>query len=87
MKLERVRPDGPAPVQQQALLDRLLGRGDVPIPDLYGTLREPRGDETVQYQQRWLGPYIHSLNKNLAERGLRVEPGALKNTYRLVVLT
>lgn len=74
------------PRRQQQLHDLLFGKGDVPIGALYDAMADRLSCDT-QDQQRWLGPYISNLNKNLAERGLRVEPGALKNTYRLVVLT
>lgn len=73
------------PRRQKQLYDLLLGRGDVLIDDLmtgvWGTAQFQR---TTQTQQRYLGPYITALNRNLCEHGLKVEPGALKNTYRLV---
>jgi hypothetical protein len=72
------------PRQQQTLHDLLLGRGDVPIATLYGALfSEPR---PAAQQQMWLGPYITRLNRRLAKAKLRVEPGALKGTYRLVAV-
>jgi hypothetical protein len=76
------------PKRQKDLHDLLLGRGDVPIPQLFEDMRTAdTPDYDLKGQQRWLGAYISALNKSLAERGLRVEPGALRNTYRLVVLT
>lgn len=76
------------PRRQQQLHDLLLGRGDVPIPDLYTGMTERAADpDAMSDMQRWLGPYITALNRNLADRRLRVEPGAMKATYRLVALT
>lgn len=86
------------PRRQKQLYDLLLGRGDVLIMDLYHEMhstRRPRNaegmtavlvsdHEDVAAQQRWLTPYIALLNERLVDHGLRVEPGALKNTYRLV---
>ncbi len=72
------------PRRQMELYTLLLGRGDVPIEDLHNTLRNSPPVFNVQAMQRWLGPYIANLNRNLEPHGLRVEPGALKQTYRLV---
>lgn len=73
------------PRRQKQLYDLLLGRGDVLIEDIYASMFSvPPPIDTMQMQQRWLGPYVAALNKKLANDGLRVEPGALKNTYRLV---
>lgn len=74
------------PRRQKELYDRLFGRGDVLIVDLYEFMRDPRPDcsESIQDMQRYITPYIAMLNKNLADHGMKVEPGALKNTYRLV---
>lgn len=79
------------PKRQQQLFDQLLGRGDVPIDRLFYTIATLRAQGVpaalkTQYQQRYLGPYITALNRNLAERNLHVEPGALKNSYRLVAV-
>jgi hypothetical protein len=76
------------PRRQQQLYDRLLGRGDVAISDLFfaiATLHaQGRPDAFDQrFQQMWLGPYITALNRNLSDHRMRVEPGALKGTYRL----
>lgn len=71
-----------APRQKQ-LYDLLLGRGDVLIPELFIAMDGPDHlSVTTASQQRWLSPYIANLNSRL--EGLKVEPGALKNTYRLV---
>lgn len=78
------------PRRQKQLYDLLLGRGDVPIVDLYADLNSIKVTDvasTTQHMQRWLGPYITALNRNLADARLHVEPGALKNTYRLVAVT
>ena len=77
------------PRRQKQLRDLLLGRGDVSIPDLFEAMKL---DDTPDYsdvtgQQRWLSNYITALNRSLVDEGLRVEPGALKNSYRLVALT
>lgn len=73
------------PRRQRELYDLLLGRGDVPIEELHNVLRNSPPVFSVQAMQRWLGPYIANLNRSLEPHGLRVEPGALKQTYRLVV--
>lgn len=80
------------PRRQQQLYDRLFGRGDVAIDQLFYSIATVKAQGTplslkTQYQQRYLGPYIAALNRNLAGERLRVEPGALKNTYRLVSVT
>lgn len=77
------------PRRQQQLYDLLLGRGDVPIERLFlsiATLHSQGhpGAFKTQFQQRYLGPYITALNRRLADQQMRVEPGAMKNTYRLV---
>lgn len=77
------------PKRQQQLYDLLLGRGDVTIERLFGAISTPHSQGhpsagTTRFQQHYLGPYISALNRRLAVTGLRVEPGALKNTYRLV---
>jgi hypothetical protein len=76
------------PDRQKRLRDLLLGKGDVPITDLFTAMRTETTPEydSAPAQQRWLSPYITNLNRNLACEGLRVEPGALKSTYRLVAL-
>jgi len=74
------------PKRQQQLHDLLLGRGDVQIAALYAGMAE-RPSDSVSDMQRWLGPYITALNRNLVERRLCVEPGTVKNTYRLVAMT
>lgn len=71
------------PERQQKLYDALAGRGDVPISDLCDAI-EANLENTPA--QQWLGPYITRLNRRLAKRGLRVKPGALKGTYRLIVV-
>lgn len=71
------------PRRQKQLYDLLLGRGDVLIPELFIAMDGPEHlSVTTASQQRWLSPYIGNLNARL--EGFRVEPGALKNTYRLV---
>jgi hypothetical protein len=74
------------PRRQKQLYDLLLGRGDVSIADIFLALTERFATlgETTQSMQRRVTPYISALNKNLVDHGLKVEPGALKNTYRLV---
>lgn len=74
------------PRRQKQLYDLLLGRGDVLISQLYEhmTYQQDVSERTVADMQRRLSPYISLLNRSLAGEGLKVEPGALKNTYRLV---
>lgn len=74
------------PRRQKQLHDLLLGRGDVFIEDLYREMEGPARFDTNQRKQRWLSPYIAMLNQKLVDQGLRVEPGALKCSYRLVAL-
>lgn len=73
----------------------LLGKGDVPVVELYASMMpgmkpdvaRRKGRERVHgtlYAQVWIGTYISRLNKRLATQGLRVEPGQIKRTYRLV---
>jgi hypothetical protein len=71
------------PRRQQQLYDLLFGRGDVPISDLYAAITKPDCDNRRDMQQ-WLGSYITRMNRRLRSHGLKVEPGALKGTYRLV---
>ena len=75
------------PRRQKQLYALLLGRGDVMIETLYAAITDRAIDgRAMADMQRWLGPYITNLNRNLVDHGLRVEPGALKNTYRLVAV-
>jgi hypothetical protein len=67
--------------RQQQLYDLLFGRGDVPIKELYEGMGGPEHNGAYT-EQEWLGPYITLLNRRLD--GMKVEPGALKQTYRLV---
>lgn len=68
--------------RERELLAILEGKDDVLIPVIYFKMGGPNG-KTVVYQQRWLGGYISRLNKALEGSSLRVEPGALKRSYRL----
>lgn len=65
--------------REQQLYDLLFGRGDVPISELYEAMGGP---EHKRYPQQWIGRYIVLLNRRLDS--MKVEPGALKQTYRLV---
>jgi len=65
------------------LYSALVGRGDVPIDDLYRLMFER--DPPKDAQQR-LGSYIVKLNRRLVAKGLAVKPGQIKRTYRLHVL-
>lgn len=74
------------PRRQQELYDLLVGKGDVPILELYEKLQGPAehaGD--VRYAQQWLGPNISRMNRRLAARKLQVKPGRMKSTYALIV--
>ncbi len=68
----------------------LLGRGDVEVTCLYAGLGGPQDraervdDRGRWYPQSWLSRYIKRLNERLEMRGLKVEPGEKKRTYRLV---
>ncbi len=76
--------------QEQALYDRLLGRGDVGFDVLSVHLggTPERVNEVDNrgrwYAQSWVSRYIRRLNTRLAEHGMRVEPGEKRRTYRLV---
>lgn len=74
--------------RQQELYDLLLSRGDVAIDTLYDCMGGPEGRSTLtrgrSYAQAWLGGYVTRLNRKLAGHDLKVEPGDLKRTYRLV---
>lgn len=72
------------PRRQKALYDRLVGRGDVGIFDLYAAVTGRACAQPSRYAQTYISPYVRRLNRRLAAQGLKVEPGALKQTYRLV---
>ena len=79
----------PAPAVEK--LERLLlGKGDVDVACLYAGLGGPqeRAEQTDGrgrwYPQSWLTRYIRRLNQRLEARGMKVEPGEKKRTYRLV---
>jgi dihydroxyacetone kinase len=77
------------PRRQKQIYTLMMGRGDVPITDIYELLTDidtALRNVKIQTQQRYLGPYITALNRNLEVHGLRCEPGALKNTYRIVAV-
>lgn len=78
--------DPKLPVRQAALYALLVGKGDVPVLDLYRAMGGPaeRGGD-VRYAQQYLGGYITKLNRRLQARKIRVIPGRLKNTYTLSV--
>lgn len=77
----------PLPARQQQLYDLLAGKGDVRISDLYAMMGGPlHRAEEPRYAQQWLGKYITLLNRRLEARGLKVEPGELKGSYRLTVI-
>lgn len=67
----------PLPERPQQLYDALIGRGDVAIADLCKAIGQAP-------DQNRLGPYITRLNRRIASQGLRVKPGTLKGSYRMV---
>jgi hypothetical protein len=69
------------PPQLQKLYDELFGQGDVPLVHLFEVL----GLKDGRNPQQALGPYIVRLNRRLKNHRMRVEPGRMKKTYRLVV--
>jgi len=77
------------PRRQRQLYELLFGKGDVSISQLYVAMRGFTGDGgiAVAFMQRHLSPYITLLNRSLAAHGMKVEPGALKNTYRLIAVS
>ena len=76
----QVTPDLPA--QLQKLYNALFGQGDVPFQHLFDLLGLMEG----RNPQQALGPYIVRLNRRLKAHKMRVVPGRLKKTYRLVVM-
>lgn len=75
------------PPRQQQLFDLLFGKGDVSIDDLFAAMRGEDPGDVGCTPQRWLSPYIGALNRNLTDKKLKVEPGALKGSYRMVAMT
>lgn len=74
--------------QQQALYDLMSATPDtdVNIPTMWRVIeatsdRAPRTRRSVRDMQQGLGPYIARINAKLD--GQRIEPGRLKQTYRL----
>jgi hypothetical protein len=88
-KPKKVRALAPTPRQMElyALLD---GRGDVPIPELYGGYygRDPKvkGHTTISKMQAMLGWPISSLNSRLRFTNERIVPGEARRTYRLTTI-
>ncbi len=70
------------PARTQQLNDLLFGRGEVLVTDIYVAMGGP--PEPSYTKAQWLGPYITRLNRRLRGEGLKVEPGKLKGSYRLV---
>lgn len=70
------------PPQLQRLYDELLGKGDVRWDHLFKALGLQEGRDP----QQALGPYVVRINRRLKSCRMRVEPGLLKKTYRLVRL-
>ena len=70
------------PPKMNVLYCALFGRGDVSI----SSLAEELGLGVDRHPQQALGPYITRLNRRLAKHRMKVEPGRLKKTYRLVAL-
>lgn len=68
------------PPQLQRLHDFLVGKGDVPIRDIYRCVyRRPPPKSNIKAQQA-LGDYIARYNKL---GGGRIVPGTIKQTYVL----
>lgn len=70
------------PPQLSKLFSELFGKGDVPFVHLCTVL----GIKEGRHHQQALGPYVVRLNRRLKLHKMRVEPGQMKKTYRLVVL-
>lgn len=75
------------PARQQLLHDLLFGKGDVLMDELVSAMRDGDLADFACTPQQWLSPYIGALNRNLVGRKLKVEPGALKGSYRMVAMT
>lgn len=81
--------------QQQAIYDLLRSGTDVHFEELYLAISDKpehhrrvdvKDEQSRSAAQSWVAPYITRLNRRLAEHGLKVVPGLLKHTYRLVPL-
>lgn len=75
------------PPVQAKLYAAVLHREDVKIEEIYAAMRDPAAvpqHTSVRDQQMWLGPYLTKLNRRLKNYGLRIVPGQLKGTYRLI---
>lgn len=70
------------PPQLQKFYDELFGKGDVPWAHLFKVLGLQEGRDL----QQALGPYVVRINRRLRTQRMRVEPGQMKKTYRLVRL-
>lgn len=70
------------PRRQKQLFDALLGKGDVS----WQTLCDAIEAEPTVHLAQYLGPYITKLNRRLVKSSLKVEPGRMKGTYRLVAI-
>ena len=77
LDLDLLRP------MQRLLYMTLRGAGTVPIELLHQKLYGP-SNLTLRRKQQQLGPHISRLNMHLVVRGFRIEPGAQKQTYRMV---
>ena len=70
------------PPKMNVLYRALFGQGDVGIDEL----AEGLGLGADRHPQQALGPYVTRLNRRLAKHKMKVEPGRMKRTYRLVAL-
>lgn len=70
------------PPKMDVLYRTLFGQGDV----AWETLADTLGLGQERHPQQALGPYVTRLNRRLAKHRMKVEPGRMKRTYRLVTL-
>lgn len=73
------------PPKMQALYGAMASDGkDVSMMKMFAAVKGDLSDEPQRHIQQHLGSYITRLNRRLAKRKERIEPGRLKGTYRLV---
>lgn len=70
--------------RQRDLLKMLPLNEDVSVTTLYESFIGHADGRDRRQAQQYLGSWITRLNRRLKKHRLRVQPGRLKHTYRLV---
>ena len=73
-------------VKAIALFEEMGLDVDVKITAIYRALGQYGRKHSVQAIQAYLGSCISYANKKIADRDLRIVPGAMKQTYRMIRL-